>query len=604
MSPTRALLLIALLLFSTNSAAGVLGSEAVAHEIRNALLPPAQLENLPSRTPRAQAREDDLRLFYTQRNHAPAWSDPARLLALADALASLVDDGLDPEHYLQAELRAQAELRVAGERLPPDPAQTACSDLSATRAYLQALHDLSSGRLNPVDAGFIWHFRSDVDSIMAREQRVMLAESGLADIGAAFDRARPATSRYHGLRNAHAALREQAAMADWTAIPAGPSLREGMRDDRVALLRQRLSREDPVTPATVTAVAGPDPFSPGPAGANTSDRADPALAAAPASALSPISGSDPDLYDIELVVRVRAFQHRHNLQVDGIVGPATLAALNASPAQRLDQIKVNLERMRWLAREQEPTHVLVDVAGAAIHYVRDGEIVWTTRAQVGRAARPTPPLKSEITHVTFNPTWTIPPTILRNDKLPEIRRDIDYLAQNNIRVLDHSGRELSPYEVDWDRPGAVMLRQDAGPGNALGQVAIRFPNPFHVYLHDTPNQRLFQRDQRAVSSGCVRVENAMTLVDLLLEEGAGEDKARAYALLNSGRTRNFNLSHPVPVLIAYWTADIDERGEPTYRPDLYGQDEQVLRALSTSFTTDPLHPPAISLGNSSVSTCR
>src|SRR5690606_18179207 len=120
-----------------------------------------------------------------------------------------------------------------------------------------------------------------------------------------------------------------------------------------------------------------------------------------------------------------------------------------------------------------------------------GETRWSARTQVGRASRPTPTLKSEVTHFTINPTWTVPPTILRNDKLPEIRRDIGYLERNNMRVLDHRGNRLNPYEVDWNNPSGIMLRQDAGPQNALGQVAIRFPNPFSVYLHDTPSQSIF-----------------------------------------------------------------------------------------------------------------
>jgi L,D-transpeptidase YcbB len=139
---------------------------------------------------------------------------------------------------------------------------------------------------------------------------------------------------------------------------------------------------------------------------------------------------------------------------------------------------------------------------------------------------------------------------------------------------------LDPEEVDWGNPSGIMLRQDAGPTNALGRVAIRFPNPFHVYLHDTPSQRHFAADRRAVSSGCVRVERPMELVDLLMADGSDAGPALAERLVAEKRTRNFHLDRPVPILLAYWTADVDSDGNVRFRPDIYRSDERVARALA------------------------
>ena len=174
------------------------------------------------------------------------------------------------------------------------------------------------------------------------------------------------------------------------------------------------------------------------------------------------------------------------------------------------------------------------------------------------------------------PTWTVPPTILREDKLPEIRRDLAFLDKHNLRVLDREGQLLDANSIDWNNPGSIQLRQDAGTHNPLGQVAIRFPNPFSVYLHDTPSQQLFGKGPRAFSSGCVRVEAVMQLVDLLLTPA---ERERMQSLLASGRTHEFRLSTPLPIILGYWTAEVDGAGQLLYAPDIYARDPALLAAL-------------------------
>ena len=285
---------------------------------------------------------------------------------------------------------------------------------------------------------------------------------------------------------------------------------------------------------------------------------------------------DDDLYGAALVAAVRLFQQQHGLQADGVVGAATLEALNVSPAQRLAQLRLNLERWRWLAGDLPGSGVLVNVAAAQLAYYQNFVPVWQTRTQVGRAARPTPLLKSQITRLTLNPTWTVPPTILREDKLPEIRRDLAFLDKHNLRVLDREGHVLDANSIDWNNPGSIQLRQDAGARNPLGQVALRFPNPFSVYLHDTPSQQLFGKGPRAFSSGCVRVEAVMQLVDLLLTPA---ERERMQSLLASGRTHEFRLSTPLPIILGYWTAEVDGAGQLLYAPDIYARDPALLAAL-------------------------
>ncbi|TBU92721.1 L,D-transpeptidase family protein [Phytopseudomonas dryadis] len=477
--------------------------------------------------------------FYLLRGSQPVWSEE-NLPGLFAQLDALADDGLEPRAYHLEPLRELA----AVER--PSPRLSACVEVLATTAYLQALRDLAHGRLDQARVEPLWQPEDMVEQ-PSQAPLLAIAQAGLTDPAQAFEQARPDFSPYRALRQRYAELRRQA-LPQWLAIPGGTLLRPGAVDGRVPLLEQRLQLHGDLSQGA------------------------PALVA-----------EDSPVYATALVEAVKAFQRNHLLKPDGIVGPGTLAELNRSASERMDQLRINLERLRWLSRELEPTSVLIDVAGAEVMFLRDGAVAWQARTQVGRPARPTPLLRSRITHLTLNPTWTIPPTILREDKLPQLRRDAaGYLAANHMRVIDYDGNTVDPRGVDWERPGRVMIRQDAGPHSPLGRVAIRFPNPFSVYLHDTPSQRLFDNLPRLFSSGCVRIERVTELVDQLLAEATPAERARIARQWESGRTLRADLPRPVPILMAYWTAQVGGDGQLQFRPDIYGHDARLLKALEAS----------------------
>ncbi len=487
----------------------------------------------------AESQAASLESLYGDRTRQALWTDPQRYDALLAALEDLYWDGLNPEVY--------ALDRLADWRESAEGEDLACRDLLASTAYLAALHHLRQGFLDRTELAPLWR-RDEADDnpphAMSGEAHGRDAREGLANIANAFDRARPKSAAYRQLRAAYGEWLRQHRHSHWPPVPDGPLLRPGMEDERVSVLRRRLDPQPAADTVTESDLA-----------------------------------RDGNHYGEDLVEAVRAFQASHRLQVDGVVGPETLAALNRSPGFREDQLRINLERMRWLERELSPTLLLVDIAGARATLTRDGQLAWQGRVQVGTARRQTPALKSAVTHLTFNPTWTVPPTIYRQDKLPEIRRDIGYLADNRLRVLDRDGRELNPAAIDWRNPGAVVLRQDPGPGNALGLVAIRFPNPFSVYLHDTPSQRNFASHRRTYSSGCVRVEGARELADQLFAGASRETRDAIAAARESGQTRNIRLPETVPIVMDYWTATADGTGRVEFRPDVYGQDEKLIAAL-------------------------
>lgn len=482
-----------------------------------------------------------LQAFYLQRGFQPAWTGE-RLQRLFTQLDDLADDGLDPQAYQVHPLRQLAQFEQ------PSPQLSACTEVLASSAYLLALRHLAFGSLEQAKVEPIWQPEGS-QPVLDRGPLLQLAEAHLANPAQAFAEARPNTEAYQKLRLRYAELRRQPLPA-WLAVPAGPLLKPGAVDARVPLLEQRLLLRGDL-----------------------------------AQGVPPAEAGQGAVYSPELVAAVEAFQGRHLLKQDGVIGQSTLAELNRSASERMDQIRVNLERLRWLAHQLSPTGVLVDVAGSEVSFYRDAKVVWHARTQVGRPSRPTPLLRSQITHLTLNPTWTVPPTVLREDKLPELQRDAaGYLASNNMRVIDYDGNQLDPRGIDWTHPGRILIRQEPGPHNALGRVAIRFPNPFSVYLHDTPSQRLFDNLPRTFSSGCVRVERVSELIDQLLAEVTPKERERIARLWESGRTLRADLPKPVPVLMAYWTAQVGDDGQLQFRPDMYGYDARVLAALNAAST--------------------
>ncbi|MCS4502929.1 L,D-transpeptidase family protein [Arhodomonas aquaeolei] len=472
--------------------------------------------------------------FYAVRDFRPAWRRPEAVTAFTAALDTLADDGLRPADYAADRLVAAHHQAYAGEG-PVD--ERARFDIAVTRLLLTALRHLDRGKVDPASLEADWDvplppFSPDVAALSD--------DVDALDFETAFARARPDYAPYRRLRTALAHYRRIRDTGGWPSLPPlDTALHPGDRAPAVAVLRRRLA---------VT-------------GAPVGDSAAPAL------------------YDDALAGAVRHFQRHHYLEVDGVVGAATRTALNVSVDARIDQIRVNLERARWLLHGLPRSFVLVDIAGYRLTYYRPDHKPWHTRIVVGTPYRRTPTLRSEITHLTLNPTWTVPASITWRELLPRIRRDPGYLAREHLQVLTPEGRALDPAAIDWSDPPAVVLRQKAGADNALGRVVFRFPNPYAVYLHDTPARALFNRPRRAFSHGCIRVEHPLELARLLLDDPQRWDATAISETVATGVTLSVDLPEPVPVIVHYWTVNIAGDGTLAFKPDIYGRDRAVLAAL-------------------------
>jgi murein L,D-transpeptidase YcbB/YkuD len=311
--------------------------------------------------------------------------------------------------------------------------------------------------------------------------------------------------------------------------------------------------------------------------------AEAATLAPPSPAAAAQAAAAPALYAGEVVAAVQRFQARHGLAADGTVGPATLAALNVPVERRIDQLRANLERGRWVMGDLEPDFIVVNIAGFRTYVVHDDEVVWTTRSQVGKPYRATPIFKAKMTYLVLNPTWTVPPTIFRQDILPQLRRDSGYLATRNIDLVDAERGIVDAATVDWAgaRSFPYSFVQRPGPTNALGRIKFMFPNEHFVYLHDTPSRDLFEQTSRAFSSGCIRIENPLELATQLL--GSKWNRARLDAAIAAGRTETAFLEKPITVMLLYWTTEVDAQGRVAFWPDVYSRDASLIAELNAPF---------------------
>ena len=484
-----------------------------------------------------------LQEFYARRAFRPAWTDAGNAAELRRAVADSAADGLSPEDYFLPLLEDLA-------RQARDPAATpmmrAQHDILLTEALLRLGYHLSFGKVDAESFDAQWNFARTLDDrdIPGRIENALASR----DIHARIEALKPTHRLYAALKRELARYRAAELAPAPAPVPPGPSLKPGASDPRVPLIRARL-------------VASGD--------------------------LAADAAADSDAFDAALEAAVRRFQQRMGLESDGVIGAGTIAELNVPASERIRSLRVNLDRGRVLLHDLPERFVVVNIAGFTAYLVRGQEIEWSARVQVGKTYRKTPLFRSEMNYLVFNPTWTVPPGIIRNDILPAARKDPASITRRGLKVLDSGGREVDPASIDWSRfqSGHIpyTLRQDPGPNNALGRVKLMFPNDYFVYLHDTPSQALFDRADRAFSSGCVRVERALELAERVLDDPAQWNSQSIAAVIQGGRLQNVTLKRRMPVLLAYWTSWVDPDGRVNFRRDVYGQDAKWAEALDAPF---------------------
>lgn len=465
--------------------------------------------------------------YYSARAYKPVWTDEGKRKALRALVADSASHGLDPADYHAALLDRPAN---------GSPEELARREILYTDALVRLAYHLRFGKVNPHEIYADWNYRrslSDVNAVAALEQVI-----SAPDLAIAVEAFQPRIPHYNALRQALEKHYAIARAGGWPQIPQGPTIKPGTSDPRVAILRTRLQM--------------------------TGD-------------LQDTTAADPALYDQGLQQAMAEFQARHGMDQDSAIGKQTLAELNVPVEKRIDQIKANLERIRWVAHGLPLEFVLVDIARFEATMFRDRQLVWFSRTMVGKPFRKTPVFRAEMTQVVLNPSWTVPPTILKQDVLPKYKNNPNYLSGKGMRLLDENG---NPTSGAW-RAGMRVV-QPPGPENPLGQYKFDMPNTHAVYLHDTPSKEKFSEAARAFSSGCIRLEKADELALLLLGEQHQWTKQQIDEVVATDNTKVIKLKQSIPVLILYFTAVV-RANEMEFRPDIYGRDARVIAALKEPF---------------------
>lgn len=481
--------------------------------------------------------------LYERNDFQLLWQNPQNVKDLLDDIGSIADDGLNPEDYHLSQLLV-LKLRMDDVE-SPDPSLLADYDILLTDSLVRLCYHIQFGKVDPESLDPAWNMTRQVrnaNPVGAIEKRLRTGTlaRGLKNI-------RPDIDYYHLLKSVLKKYRAIQDAGGWEPVPEGPTLKPGMTDPRIHQLRKRLTITGDVD-GTATESAN---------------------------------------YDEDLKAAVMRFQARHRLKTDGIVGKNTYAALNVTVKQKIDQIRVNLERARWVFHELPEEYVVVDIAGFQAYNFQDLNVTWTSKVQVGKPFRKTPVFKSKIKYIVFNPTWTVPPTILQKDILPKIKKNPAYLSKMKISVIDRKGRSVDPDSVNWSKYSKSVpftLRQEPGPHNALGRIKFIFPNKHFIYLHDTPSRSLFGRQDRAFSSGCIRVEKDIELAQLLLNDPEKWNRETIQELIDSNKTQRVNLPKPKPVMLLYVTIWIDENDNIIFKKDVYNRDRELLDGLNEKFS--------------------
>lgn len=475
--------------------------------------------------------------FYHGQDYRLLWTEKENRDELLKNIKAADNEGLSPEDYHLQELESLLALNY----YDLEDLNKAELDLILSDAFILLGAHLNSGKVDQTDLDYEWDIEKN--PIPYNPDSLITVTLHNKSVGRLLESFKPQTYLYQELKKALAEYKKTASQGGWPTMSEGETLKRGMKDERVLALRKYLKA--------------------------TGDLKDAQL--------------DSDLFDDELEKVVKRYQKRFSLTQDGAVGKDVLREMNVPVESRIDQIRINLERSRWVLHDLHDDFLVVNVAGFYIRRITNGKSVFYSRVIVGKNQHKSPVFKDQLEFIDLNPTWTIPYSIATNETLPKMKSNKNYLASRNIWIYDRSGNRVDPDSLDLSQYSKgnfpFTLVQQPGPQNDLGEVKFMFPNKYAIYLHDTPSRALFDRQDRAFSHGCIRIDNKWGLfLNLLSDTDWNQEKIDE--VIKTRETTRIKLDKPIDIYILYWTAAVDDNNEVVFIRDVYKRDPDVLKALN------------------------
>lgn len=482
--------------------------------------------------------------FYAELDYQPAWRDRDQAARVLEILKDSFAEGLEPEDYHYSELMSLWRDRDA--LMQDYDRRRARFDVLLTDGILLYIRHLLEGKVDPrtLDPSYNYSRIDFKPADVSARLRSAIADNRIPQI---VEQVRPSQPFYHQMKSALAYYRNLDRTQSFRPMPDNAVLKPGQSHANVPLVRQRL-RDLGYQVATD--------------GSGTA-------------------------YDPGLESAVREFQDDHGIDVDGVIGRQSYTFLNMSYSARVDSLRINMDRVRWLSQSVSDDYIVVNIAGFELYYHRGEELQWETPVMTGTTQHQTPIFTAKLKYLEFNPIWTVPRSIIGRSLLPKFKANPQYVNDNNYHLYDRHGKQVDPMSIDWAsasiRNFPYSVVQQPGDKNALGRVKFIFPNRYAVYLHDTPSRELFSRSARAFSSGCVRVKQPLEFASVLLNDPQrwSVDQVRDLVASRKPQERVY-LDRDVDVMLMYWTTSPTEGGRLQFHADVYGKDPAALAALNAA----------------------